>query len=68
MSKALKVNELIKRLQRMDPEALVYEARAGEVRALGASDITSTHYDDDEEADADGEVISGPVVVFGAWG
>jgi len=61
----MKVKELIKVLKEMDPNANVLEERGSEFRLLHEFDV----YEGVREIETDdGDVLSGNIVAFRAWG
>jgi hypothetical protein len=67
MAKPLTVGELRAMLLNHDQNAKVYVDREGELRALTEEDFRVDTYTADAELDADGDILSGPVVVFTSW-
>lgn len=61
----MKVSQLIEILSKMDPNARVFEERTGEYRELKEGDVRTRTWEDEE--DADGNEVSGPVVILASW-
>ncbi len=64
-AQSMTVKDLIDFLKTQKPDALVYEERGSEMRAVRTGDVkpmSNVSMDD-----ADGERISGDIIVFGAW-
>lgn len=61
----MKVSQLIEILSKMDPNARVFEERTGEYRELLDNSIRARTWENEE--DADGFEVSGPVVILSSW-
>ena len=64
---AMTVKSLIAMLQKMPPNAVIYEERGGELRAVGTDDIEPRDQGSSDEMDADNMTITYPIVVLKAW-
>jgi hypothetical protein len=64
---AMTVKSLIALLQKLPPNATIYEERGSELRAVGQDDIQPHDQGGPDDMDADNMAIAYPIVVFKAW-